>query len=107
LQGVGKTMAASFLVGLVDPLDHRKPQCACATPRRWAMAASGSWAVLVDNVSTVHEWWADALCKTVTGAGYVKRRLYSDSDLSVLSFRAWWRLPASMPSGEAISESGC
>jgi hypothetical protein len=86
LQGVGKTMAASFLVGLVDPStieNHNVPRDAEA----WAMAASGSWAVLVDNVSTVHEWWADALCKTVTGAGYVKRRLYSDSDLSVLSFR--------------------
>jgi hypothetical protein len=42
---------------------------------------------VIDNVSTIPEWWSDALCKAVTGDGWVRRTLYSDGDVSVLSFR--------------------
>lgn len=51
------------------------------------MAASGSWSVVVDNVSGISEWWSDALCKAVTGSGWVRRKLYTDSELAVLTFR--------------------
>ena len=51
------------------------------------MTASGSWAVVIDNVSRISGWWSDALCKAVTGDGWVQRKLYTDSDLAVLAFR--------------------
>lgn len=84
--GSGKSTGTRTLAGLLDPspAQVRKP------PRDvdgWVTAASGSWVVGVDNVSTVAEWWSDALCRAVTGDGDVRRRLYSDADLAVFNFR--------------------
>lgn len=85
-QGSGKSSASRILAALLDPgpAQTRKP------PRdvdSWVTAAAGSWVVALDNVSTVAEWWSDALCRSVTGDGDVRRRLYSDADLTVFSFR--------------------
>jgi len=85
-QGSGKSSASRILAALLDPgpAQTRKP------PRdvdSWVTAAAGSWVVALDNVSTVAEWWSDALCRAVTGDGDVRRRLYSDADLTVFSFR--------------------
>jgi hypothetical protein len=41
----------------------------------------------VDNVSTIPAWWSDSICKAVTGDGLVRRKLYTDSELAVFSFR--------------------
>lgn len=85
-QGNGKSTATRTLAGLLDPspAQVRKP------PRDvdgWVTAASGSWIVGLDNVSELRGWWSDALCRAVTGDGDVRRRLYSDADLAVFSFR--------------------
>jgi len=85
-QGSGKSTASRILAGLLDPspAQIRKP------PRDgegWVTAAAGSWVVAVDNVSHIPDWWSDALCRAVTGDGDVRRRLYSDADLVVFSFR--------------------
>ncbi len=85
-QGSGKSSASRILAALLDPspAQTRKP------PRdvdSWVTAAAGSWVVALDNVSTVAEWWSDALCRAVTGDGDVRRQLYSDADLTVFSFR--------------------
>lgn len=85
-QGAGKTTAARLLAGVVDPgpaLLRSPPR----EPEQWALAAAGSWLVVVDNVSTIPVWWSDALCKAVTGDGWIRRRLYTDGELSVVSFR--------------------
>jgi hypothetical protein len=86
LQGTGKSCAARELVLLVDP---------SAAPLRseprdleqWQIAASGSWAVAIDNLSHISAWLSDALCKAATGDGLVKRKLYTDGELTVLAFR--------------------
>ncbi|MCH7872730.1 MAG: ATP-binding protein [Planctomycetes bacterium] len=86
LHGTGKSTAARMLVGIFDPSAaplRSQPR----EPEQWAIAAAGSWAVVIDNVSTIPAWWSDALCKAVTGDGWIRRKLYTDSDLSVLSFR--------------------
>lgn len=84
--GVGKSTTARFLAGLIDP----SPAQLRTSPRdveAWAVAASGSWVVALDNVSAISAWLSDALCRSVTGDGMVRRRLYSDDQLSVLAFR--------------------
>jgi hypothetical protein len=43
--------------------------------------------VCLDNVSEIKPWLSDALCRAVTGEGYVARALYTDDDVIVLSFR--------------------
>lgn len=85
-QGTGKSTAARLIIGLVDPspaLLRSEPR----DPESWAMTAAGSWCVVIDNVSRIPGWWSDAICKAVTGDGWVRRKLYTDSDLSVLNFR--------------------
>ena len=84
-QGTGKSTASRMLAGLLDPspAQLRKP------PRDvegWTTAAAGSW-VAVDNLSAIPAWWSDSLCRAVTGDGDVRRRLYSDADLTVFAFR--------------------
>lgn len=85
-QGTGKTTATKKLIGVVDP----SPAPVRSHPRdveTWAITAAGSWVVAVDNVSTIPDWWSDSLCKAVTGDGWLRRKLYTDGDLAVLSFR--------------------
>jgi len=85
-QGTGKSTAARMLVELLDPSGaplRSEPR----DPEQWAIAAAGSWVVALDNVSRIAPWLSDALCKVCTGDGLVRRKLYSDSDLSVLNFR--------------------
>lgn len=85
-QGSGKSTACRLLVDLVDPsaVPLRK------APRdsdSWVVAASGSWVVALDNLSTVPDWLSDALCRASTGEGDVRRALYTDAGLSVVKFR--------------------
>lgn len=85
-QGTGKTSAARFVCGLFDPSDapvRSQPRAEEA----WAMGVANCWAAVIDNVSNIPDWWSDALCKVVTGDGYLRRTLYSNGDVSVLSFR--------------------
>lgn len=84
-QGTGKSTAARIMLDVIDPSTaplRSQPR----DPESWAVAASGSWAICIDNVSTIPDWWSDALCKAVTGDGWVGRRRYTDSDISVLKF---------------------
>lgn len=85
-QGTGKTTAARNIAQLVDP----SPAPTRAAPRdldAWVTAAAGSQVVALDNLSTVPDWLSDALCRAATGEGMVKRALYTDDGLAVLSFR--------------------
>lgn len=85
-QGTGKSTAARMLVSCIDasPAPLRKP------PRdadSWVTAAAGSWVVGLDNLSAVPDWLSDSICRAVTGDGDVRRRLYTDGDHAVFSFR--------------------
>ena len=85
-QGSGKSTATKLLVSLLDP----SPAPLRTPPRsveQWVTAAAGSWAVALDNVSEVSDWLSDSLCRGSTGDGDVRRRLFSNSDLSVFSFK--------------------
>lgn len=85
-QGTGKSTAAKMLTSLIDP----SPAPLRKVPRdadSWVTAASGSWIVTIDNVSTVPPWFSDTLCRAVTGDGDVRRQLYTNAGLAVFAFR--------------------
>ena len=50
-------------------------------------AAAGSWFVGIDNLSEVPPWLSDSICRAVTGEGDVRRKLYTDGEHHVFSFR--------------------
>lgn len=84
--GTGKTTACKMITSLIDP----SPAIPRSQPRdeeAWSVAAAGSWCIPIDNVSYIPPWFSDALCKAVTGDAWVRRRLYTDRDLVVSSFR--------------------
>lgn len=85
-QGTGKTTAEKLLVSIVDPgpAPTRKPP---RDAEAWVTAASGSWIVGIDNLSTIPDWLSDAICRAVTGEGDVRRKLYTDGDLAVFAFK--------------------
>jgi hypothetical protein len=85
-QGSGKTTAQKVLVTVLDPgpVPNRKP------PRdadSWVTAAAGSWIVGLDNLSDIPDWLSDSICRAVTGDGDVRRKLYTDGEFAVFSFR--------------------
>ncbi len=85
-QGAGKTTSMRMLVELLDP-SPAPLRSAPQNERDWAVTAANSYVVGIDNVSNISAWFSDSLCKAVTGDGVVSRSLYTDSDVSVLSFR--------------------
>ncbi len=85
-QGTGKSTATRLVVEVIDP----SPVPLRPAPRdedQWSVAAASSWVVGLDNLSGVAPWFSDSLCRAVTGAGSIRRRLYTDDDVSVLAFR--------------------
>ncbi|GAA1877879.1 hypothetical protein GCM10009836_69070 [Pseudonocardia ailaonensis] len=85
-QGTGKSTATRRLSGLIDP----SPAQLRKAPRdadTATTAAAGSWMPALDNLSTIPDWLSDAICRWCTGDGDVRRRLYTDGDLHVMSFR--------------------
>ena len=85
-QGTAKSTAARLVVSLIDP-SPAPLRTAPHEMRSWAAAASASWIVALDNVSSIQPWFSDTLCKAVTGDGIVERALFTDDDISVISFR--------------------
>jgi hypothetical protein len=85
-QGAAKTTTARRLVQLVDPspapLRH-----APSDALDWTVMANASRVIGLDNVSGLPVWLSDAVCRAVTGEGFVKRQLYSDGDVAVFSGR--------------------
>jgi hypothetical protein len=53
----------------------------------WVITASNAWAIGIDNISKISDWLSDALCRAVTGDGDVRRKLYTNSGVSVITLR--------------------
>lgn len=85
-QGAAKTTTARLIIRAVDP-SPALLRSASRSIEEWAVSATGSWVVGIDNVSALPAWLQDAICRAATGDGLVRRELYTDAELSVLSFR--------------------
>lgn len=85
-QGVAKSSAARLALNLIDPAAASlisQPDSLVD----WAVNAYNVYAVGLDNVSHMRPWLQDALCKAVTGDTITRRELYSDHELTAMSFR--------------------
>ena len=84
--GSGKSTATRVLVSLLDPSPvtlRKAPKDAEA----WVTAAAGSLVVGIENLSSIPDWLSDSICRASTGEGDVRRKLYTDGQLSVFAFR--------------------
>jgi energy-coupling factor transporter ATP-binding protein EcfA2 len=85
-QGSGKSTRCRQLTRLVDP----SKLLLRTQPRKeddLIVAARSSHVLTFDNVSTVSDWFSDALCRIATGGGLAKRTLYSDLDVTVVNVK--------------------
>jgi hypothetical protein len=86
LQGAGKSCAARLLTTLVDP----SPAPLRSEPKdleQFSVMTGGSWVTCFDNLCSIPAWLSDCLCRVTSGDGLAKRKLYTDSEVSVLAHR--------------------
>lgn len=81
-QGSAKSTSAKTAKDLIDPTSiglrgETKDQ------RDFMITASNGWILCLDNVSHIHGWLSDALCRLATGGGLSARALYSDADETI------------------------
>jgi len=82
-QGSAKTTLCRVLRGLVDP-NAASLRAAPRDTRDLMIAASNSWILGYDNLSSIPPWLSDAFCRLATGGGFATRELYSDSEEVIL-----------------------
>jgi hypothetical protein len=78
-QGSAKSTAERLLRSLVDP-STAPLRTTPRNERDLIIAATNSWCVAFDNISTLSPWLSDASCRLSTGGGFSARELYTDSE---------------------------
>ena len=84
--GTAKTWATRIMRSLIDP----SAAPTRAVPRDetdWIIAVNAALIAAIDNVSSIPDWLSDAMCRASTGEGLMRRKLYTDQDVSILSAR--------------------
>jgi uridine kinase len=85
-QGSGQTTLTRRIQALVDP--NQAPARQRPRSEDDLIIASANGAILAfDNLSNIDSDLSDALCRLATGAGFTKRRLYSDADEIIVEVR--------------------
>jgi hypothetical protein len=85
-QGSAKTTAARVVKGLLDPSAVANLVVG-RDAGEMAQALDHHAVPFFDNLTKLHGWQADMLCRAVTGGGFSKRELYSDAEDVIFSFR--------------------
>jgi hypothetical protein len=78
-QGSAKSTAERLVRSLVDP-STAPLRTTPRNERDLVIAATNSWCVAFDNISTLQPWLSDASCRLSTGGGFSARELYTDAD---------------------------
>ena len=78
-QGSAKSTAERLLRALSDP-STAPLRTTPRNERDLIIAATNSWCVAFDNISTLPPWCSDALCRLSTGGGFSARELYTDAE---------------------------
>lgn len=85
-QGSAKTTVAKMLRRLTDP--SSAPTCYLSrADDELALTFETNAVPIFDNVSSITDRQADLICQAVTGGGFSKRQLFTDSDEVLYAFR--------------------
>lgn len=78
-QGSAKSTNSEVFRNLVDP--SKSPLRSLPRDERdLVISAHNSWVLCFDNVSYLHGWLSDALCRLATRGGFSTRQLYTDTE---------------------------
>ena len=84
--GTGKSTTARNTARLIDP--SAAPLARMPTHEKdLDIVASQSYVQGFDNISRIEDWQSDALCTFCTGISSVRRALFTDSEMALLSVR--------------------
>lgn len=85
-KGAAKTTACTLLKKLIDPsaLDTLTIQ---RNPRSLAVNLQQHWFLPFDNVSCINEETSDTLCRAITGSGIQQRKLHTNGDDYIFTFK--------------------
>lgn len=89
-QGAAKTTLVRMLRRIIDP-SQTETLGPAKDPTEMVQQLSHHWAPYYDNITHLPQWMSDVLCRASTGGGFSKRKLYTDEEDIILSFR---RCPA-------------
>ena len=78
-QGSAKSTVAKILRTLLDP-NAASLRALPREDRDLFIAARNSHLLAFDNVSGLHSWISDTLCRLATGGGFAVRQLYTDQE---------------------------
>lgn len=85
--GSAKSSCLKLLRSILDP-----SELSLLTPPTYAndivQIASHHYVIYFDNLSELSQQLSDTLCRLVTGEGFAKRKLYSDNDDIIYSFKS-------------------
>jgi hypothetical protein len=84
-QGTAKTTLARIFQRLIDP-SHLDPGALPDNEKDLAVRMHNAYVQAFDNTSSIPELLSDALCRATTGGTFAGRMLYSDDEISVLSY---------------------
>lgn len=85
-QGSAKTFVAKLLRRLIDPSETPMPRFP-NNDAEMAQTLDHHAAPFFDNVSKLSQRQSDTLCRAVTGDGFTKRKLYTDNEDVLYSFK--------------------
>lgn len=86
VQGATKTTLLKIVKRLLDP-SAVEVRGGVRDQTEFAQAAAQGRVLFFDNLSSMPGWLSDALCRTVTGEGWSKRSLFTDTETTVLEYR--------------------
>jgi len=81
-QGSAKSTLAAFVKKLIDPAEPLL-RSAPRDERDLVIAVNNSQVVTLDNLSSLHGWLSDALCRVATGGGIATRELYTNDEEAI------------------------
>jgi hypothetical protein len=85
-QGAAKTTFLKVFKRLVDP--SAAPVIGSVKSiDEFAVVAAQHRVLFFDNLTSLPAWLSDALCRAVTGDGFMKRTLYTDAETTTLAYQ--------------------
>lgn len=85
-KGASKTTTMKLIREIVDP-SHVPVTSISRNVEDLAITLSNQYLICFDNIDSISKDISDLLCMAVTGGGYSKRKLYTDSDEKLMYFQ--------------------